>query len=108
MYYTEAVWIEPRYSQAQFNLATTLLDYDRADEALEHLKIAADLSPNDRDIQYDLGLFYLLHDQPDKAANFFIIVLKHNPTFLEAQHNLDKALALQVKNQKTTTNKLSE
>ena len=92
MLYTEAVKLEPRYPQAQFNLATTLLDYGRSDEALEHLKIAANLSPHDPDIQYDLGVFYLLHARPDKAADCFAAVLKENPMFPDAQKHLQQAL----------------
>jgi predicted Zn-dependent protease len=74
-----------------------LLDYGRSAEALEHLTIAANFSPHDPDIQYDLGIFYLLHDQPENAAGHFIAVLNINPFFPQAEYHLAQSLARQHK-----------
>jgi tetratricopeptide (TPR) repeat protein len=95
--YTEAVRIEPRYPQAQFNLATTLLGYGRTDEALEHFNTAAELMPHDPDVQYDIGTYFLLHDQPGKAAGYFAAALADKPVFPEANNSLGSALLKQSK-----------
>ena len=69
--YSETVRIEPRYPEGQFNLAMSLLEFGKTDEALEHLKIAANLTPHDPDIQYVLGIYFLQHDQLEEAAHRF-------------------------------------
>jgi tetratricopeptide (TPR) repeat protein len=96
-YYAETVRIEPRYPQGHFNLATTLLEYGRTDEALEQFEIAAQLSPHDPDVQYDIGTFFLLHGQPQKAAGHFAAALNDRPIFPEARNGLGSALLKQSK-----------
>ena len=84
--YSETVRLEPRYPQGQFDLAISLLEYDKTNEALAHLKIAAKLSPHDPDIQYDLGIYFSQHDQLEEAVHHFKIALGDRPKFPEA-HN---------------------
>ncbi len=95
--YADAVKIEPRYPQAQFNLALCLLAYDKTNEALEHLRTAASLQPHDPDIQYDLGIYFEQHGSPDDAARGFQAALAERPDFPEAQTALGFLLSQQKK-----------
>ena len=95
--YSEAVRLEPRYPQGQFNLAMSLLEYGKTAEALAHLKIAANLTPHDPDIQYDLGTYFLQHDQLEEAAHRFNIALADRPEFPEAHNALGSVLSRQNK-----------
>jgi tetratricopeptide (TPR) repeat protein len=83
--YENAVKIEPRYPQSQFNLALCLLGYGQTNEALEHLRIAARLEPHDPDIQYDLAIYFTQHGGADDAARGFQAALADRPDFPEAQ-----------------------
>jgi tetratricopeptide (TPR) repeat protein len=96
-YYAETVRIEPRYPQGHFNLATTLLEFGRTDEALEQFEIAAQLTPHDPDVQFDIGTFFLLHDQPEKAAGHFAAAINDRPVFPEAHNSLGSARLKQSK-----------
>jgi tetratricopeptide (TPR) repeat protein len=91
--YMDAVKIEPRYPQAQFNLAICLFGFGKNSEGLEHLRAAAKLEPHNSDIQYDLGTFFLLHGSPLDAARGFRAALENRPNFPRAQRELDKLLA---------------
>jgi tetratricopeptide (TPR) repeat protein len=95
--YSEAVRLEPRYPQGQFNLAMSWLEYGKTAEALAHLKIAANLTPHDPDIQYDLGTYFLQHDQLEEAAHRFNIALADRPEFPEAHNALGSVLSRQNK-----------
>jgi tetratricopeptide (TPR) repeat protein len=83
--YENAVKIEPRYPQSQFNLALCLLAYGKTNEALEHLRIAARLEPHDPDIQYDLAIYFMQHGGLNDAARGFAAALADRPNFPEAQ-----------------------
>jgi tetratricopeptide (TPR) repeat protein len=91
--YSDAVKVEPRYPQAQFNLAICLLGFGKTDEALEHLRAAAKLEPHDPDIQYDLGIYFLQHGSLMDAARGFRTALADRPGFPPAKNELDKLLA---------------
>jgi protein O-mannosyl-transferase len=91
--YADAVKIEPRYPQSQFNLAIGLLAFGKTNEALEHLRAAARLEPHDPDIQYDLGIYFSQHGSPDDAARGFRAALADRPDFPEAQNALGLILA---------------
>jgi tetratricopeptide (TPR) repeat protein len=95
--YANAVKIEPRYPQSQFNLALCLLVFGKTNEALEHLRIAARLQPHDPDIQYDLGVYFSQHGSPSDAALGFQSALADRPDFPEAQTALGSLLSRQRK-----------
>lgn len=96
--YMDAVKIEPRYPQSQFNLALCLLAYGKTNEALEHLRIAARLEPHDPDIQYDLAIYFMQHGSPDDAARGFQSALADRLDFPEAQTAFGLLLTRQKKN----------
>ena len=55
----------------QFDLGMILLEQGRADEASNHLAIAAQLAPHNPVMQFDFGTFLLQHGNPDAAADAF-------------------------------------
>ena len=91
--YSDAVRLEPRYPQSQFNLALCLLAFGRTNEALEHLRAAARLQPHDPDIQYDLGIYFSQHGSPDDAARGFQAALADRPDFPAARNALGSLLS---------------
>jgi tetratricopeptide (TPR) repeat protein len=95
--YTDAVKIEPRFPESQFNLAICLLTFGKTSEAFQHLRIAAKLEPNDPDIQYDLGIYFSQHGGLDDAARGFQAALAIRPDFPEAQSEFGLLLSRQKK-----------
>jgi protein O-mannosyl-transferase len=95
--YNNAVKIEPRYAESQFNLAICLLTFGKTSEAFEHLRAAARLEPNDPDIQYDLGIYFSQHGGLDDAARGFQAALAVRPDFPEAQSAFGLLLSRQKK-----------
>ena len=90
--YREAVRLEPRYPQSQFNLATCLIGFGQMDEALQHLQTAAELEPRNADIQFDLGVYFSQHARWTNAATCFRTALTVRPASAAAEHNLAGAL----------------
>jgi tetratricopeptide (TPR) repeat protein len=91
--YLEAVRIEPRFPQSQFNLAMSLLEQGQPDEGFKHLAAAALLDPRDADVQFDLGTFFSQHDKLKEAARCLTTALKDRPDFPKAKAALDQILA---------------
>jgi tetratricopeptide (TPR) repeat protein len=91
--YEDAAKSEPRYPQAQFNLAICLFSFGRDAEGLDHLRAAAKLEPRDPDIQYDLGIYFLQHNDLIDAAKGFFTALAVRPDFPPAKKQLGKLLA---------------
>jgi Flp pilus assembly protein TadD len=90
--YREAVRLEPRYPQSQFNLAISLLGFGQNQEALQHLQTAAELEPRNPDVQFDLGVYFLQHDSLTNAVTCFRNVLTVLPDSVRAENNLADAL----------------
>jgi tetratricopeptide (TPR) repeat protein len=91
--YREAVRLEPRFPQSQFNLAICLLEFGQTAEAFQHLQAAGELEPRNADIQFDLGVYFSQHDSWTNAANCFRNAVAVRPDFAPAERNLAKALA---------------
>jgi tetratricopeptide (TPR) repeat protein len=95
--YVDAVKIEPRYPQSQFNLALCLSAFGRTNEALEHLQIAARLEQQDPDIQYALGTYFSQFGSLADATHAFQAALADRPDFPEAQTAFGTLLSRQKK-----------
>jgi len=90
--YREAVRLEPRYPQSQFNLAISLLGFGQNEEALQHLQTAAELEPRNPDVQFDLGVYFSQHGSLPNAVACFRNVLAVQPDSVRAENNLGDAL----------------
>ncbi len=83
-----ALEIAPHLAKAHFFLATALKELGRYDEALEHLKVAADQYPRDRVVLNQIGRIHFLERRFDEAIAAFKLALAVDPEDLEAHYNL--------------------
>ena len=91
--YREAVRIEPRYANGQYNLGLCLILFGLNDQAFEHLAAAAQNDPGNADAQYNLGIFFLQNQRWADAAHGFETTLRLRPEFAPAHTHLAEALA---------------
>ena len=90
--YREAVRIEPRYANGQYNLGLCLILFGLNDQAFEHLAAAAQNDPGNADAQYNLGVFFLQNQRWADAAHGFETTLRLRPEFAPAHLHLAEAL----------------
>jgi len=95
--YRDAVKIEPRFANSQYNLGLALIGFGYKDEAFEHLAAAAHYDPNNPDAQYNLGVFFLQNKRWADAAHCFEATLKLRPDFVPARTHLAEVLAASTK-----------
>ncbi|HZL13562.1 MAG TPA: tetratricopeptide repeat protein [Verrucomicrobiae bacterium] len=95
--YEDAVKIQPRFPESQFNLAMSLLAFGKIHEAFDHLRMAAELEPKDADIQYDLAVYFSQHGGFADAARGFRTALTLRPDFFEAQTRFGMLLTREKK-----------
>jgi tetratricopeptide (TPR) repeat protein len=92
-HYAHAVKIAPRFPEAQFNLAVSLLALGQTNAALEHLRSAAHLERHDPEIEYELAAYFLHNGSPEDAERALRSALADRPDFPEAKAALDRILA---------------
>ncbi len=73
-YYRMCVFLAPE-AYAYFNLVQTLIAMDRSDEAIQILREAMRLFPDDLGFLSNLALLYLTRNQGDKAVETYGIIL---------------------------------
>ena len=83
-----ALTISPRLAKAHFFLATALKMLGRYDEAIDHLRIAAEQYPRDRVVLNQIGRIQFLQRRFDDAIASFARALAVDPEDLEAHYNL--------------------
>lgn len=69
-----AIDINPKLYEAQVTLGRALVSMDRPADALEYLKVAADLAPNNPEPHYQLSLAYRRLGRKEEAARESAIV----------------------------------
>jgi Flp pilus assembly protein TadD len=87
-YLSRAVLRAPTRPKAHFNYALVLSAKKERDRALDELKIAGDLDPQDPEIPYLTGVILLRQGRLDDAKRAFEDALKRRPDHLDAKHNL--------------------
>ena len=75
-YYYDAVRIEPKYPEAQYNLGTTLKNMGRLDEAAEHLRAAIAANPKFAAAYVNLGATLMKQGKTSEAGGQFVEALK--------------------------------
>ena len=83
-----ALKISPRLAKAHFFLGTALKTLGRYDEALDHLRVAAEQYPRDRVVLNQIGRVHFLERRFDEAIAGFTRTLAVDPEDLEAHYNL--------------------
>jgi len=91
--FQEAVRLEPRFPQSQFNLAVRQFEFGETDKALQHLQAAAKLVPGDPDIQFVLGIDFAQHSSWTNAAICFSNAITVRPDFAAAEYHFGNALS---------------
>jgi Flp pilus assembly protein TadD len=84
----KALEVNPRLAKTHFFLATALKSLGRYDEAVGHLRIAADQYPRDRVVLNQLGRVLFLKRDYGPAVEEFKKVLRIDPEDLQAHYNL--------------------
>ena len=84
----KALEVDPRLAKTHFFLGTALKSLGRYDEAVEHLRVAADLYPRDRVVLNQLGRVLFLKREYAAAVDQFRRVLTIDPEDLQAHYNL--------------------
>jgi tetratricopeptide (TPR) repeat protein len=84
----QALKLSPRLAKAHYFLGTSLKTLGRYDEALEHLRVAADQYPRDRVVLNQIGRVLFLDRRFDEAIAGFTRALAVDPEDLEAHYNL--------------------
>ncbi len=87
-YLSRAVVRAPTRPKGHYNYALLLSAKKERDKALDELKIAGDLDPQDADIRYLAGVILLRQGRLDEAKAMFEEALKRKPEHVDAKHNL--------------------
>lgn len=87
-YLSRAVVRAPTRPKGHYNYALLLSAKKERDKALDELKIAGDLDPQDPDIRYLAGVILLRQGRLDEAKAMFEEALKRKPDHPDAKHNL--------------------
>ena len=74
--------------KAHYNYALVLSAKKERDRALDELKIAGDLDPEDAEIPYLTGVILLRQGRLDEAKHAFEEALRRHPDHADAKHNL--------------------
>jgi tetratricopeptide (TPR) repeat protein len=84
----KALQLSPRLAKAHYFLATALKTVGQYDEALQHLRIAAEQYPRDRVVLDEIGRVQFLQRRFAEAIASFKQTLRVDPEDLEAHYNL--------------------
>ena len=95
--FDEALRIKPKYIDARYNKASTLLDMGRADEAIALFKEVLGVTDKPYEVYNDLGLAYAQKGEIDLAIQNYNEALRLKPDYVKAMNNLGSALKEQGK-----------
>jgi tetratricopeptide (TPR) repeat protein len=87
-YLSRAVMRAPTRPKGHYNYALLLSAKKERDKALDELKLAGDLDPQDAEIRYLAGVILLRQGRLDEAKAMFEEALKRQPQHGDAKHNL--------------------
>jgi len=87
-YLSRAVTRSPSRPKGHYNYALVLDAKKERDRALDELKIAGDLDPEDAEIRYLSGVILLRQGRLDEARAMFEEAIKRKPDHADAKHNL--------------------
>ena len=85
--FREAVKIDPGYIEAWIGLAGTYNDQGQRSNAINQLKKALELNPNNLSLAFELATLHDLGGAPGKANRFYRSIIKINPFHVESLNN---------------------
>ena len=86
--YEKALSLDVSLLSAHFGLAQALLDQENYLQALQHLKSCAASSPELPSLYFQIGFCYFQLQQMQEAKLAFEVVIKKDPSYLDASLNL--------------------
>jgi superkiller protein 3 len=89
--FKQAIKLQPKYSQAYFNLGTFYQSQDKNAQALEYYNKAAALGPASTDTYMNIGYIYAEEGQYKKAAVYLQKVLALDANNADAYYGLGMA-----------------
>ena len=95
--FRQALRLEPRLTEAHYNLANELLRTDRIDESVFHYQEALRIKPDFAEGHYNLGKAYEKLDKLAEAEASYRRALERNPHYFDAWFNLAISLSDQCK-----------
>mgnify|MGYP000515855873 CR=1 FL=1 len=93
--YTHAVAVTENNSKMNYNLAVTLYDQGRFEEAVMHYREVLRIEPQNFKARIHLGITLFEQGQYDEALEHFNMAVKIDPDSQEGRYNLGSALLLQ-------------
>jgi Flp pilus assembly protein TadD len=87
-YLSRAIVRAPSRPKGHYNYALVLSAKKERDRALDELKIAGDLDPEDAEIRYLAGVILLRQGRLEEAKHEFEEALRRRPDHADARHNL--------------------
>jgi tetratricopeptide (TPR) repeat protein len=96
-YYSEALRLNPEYTQAHGNLAVALFEQGKFEEAIVHFTHVIEREPGNGDAHFKLGFCLLLKGEPASAIPHFEQALRLLPEQLAAELYLGLCLSLEGK-----------
>jgi tetratricopeptide (TPR) repeat protein len=88
------VELDPAYASAEANLGHALLETNRGDEAIEHLKKALELGPETAEVHDNLGVGLAQKGRIAEAVPHFERALQIAPNLAEAHYYLGMTLVM--------------
>ncbi len=95
--YTHALKVSPNNYKAHFNMAVTLRDMNKFDEAAAEFKKCLQIKPDDSLSFNGLGIIFGRQGKFDQASEYFVKALQINPNLEEAHTNFGYVLTNQGK-----------
>jgi Tfp pilus assembly protein PilF len=88
---TQALTLEPAFSNALLNLGVVHQHLDDPSSALDCFKKCIDVDPNDANAYYNLGITQFAMGQVQECLNSFLRALDKSPSMASAHYNLGVA-----------------
>jgi tetratricopeptide (TPR) repeat protein len=97
-HYIKALEINPRYSDARYNVATLLARQGKDQEAIAHFAELLRVKPDKVEAHNDLGVILAKHGKTQESVAHFAKAISIDPNYAEAYVNFGIALSQQTRN----------
>jgi FKBP-type peptidyl-prolyl cis-trans isomerase 2/predicted TPR repeat methyltransferase len=91
-WYAKAIQIEPRFTEAYYNLGVALQLSNRLDDAISAYQAVIKLKPDHRDAYHNLGNAYKDTGKPDSAMECYQKALELDPAYANAHNSMGTLL----------------
>ena len=96
-YVLKSLELNPNQADLHTNVAVTLTELNKFDQAIEHFNKSLQLNPNQTGIHFGIANIFEQQQKLEQAAEIYRKVLQSKPNMAPAHNNLGKILLLQGK-----------